>query len=382
MQTSKEIKRKSIDLIARRPVNLVLPALFSVILLIIVNGGHSLASLVNYNSVALLLNLLILIYFFDTGYSYFLLKNRSKLTKRLTGHIESSIISYHENGCWTSLGIRLMIFLINVAIFCFIMVAMFNAMFDGGGWTNFWLGITIGVFLIFNFITANLKYAFIDQFTANTLISKQKNILPLDWTDKLTNAMKISFELMSDEKFLWEWFKLTCTSILWILFSILLFNLPLIIVYPYIRLCYIKLYDAGIEYLKKSSSNNRIPNLIFATGQKKHHAKSAANKALINGTTTYSLLMKVRKWKKEFKSNFTGPTEAEQKQAEQILHPEQNTKKSQKNRKNNYQKEFQQYKKRQNRKQQNKLNLNQPNTNPKAKINKVMRKNHGRKQQN
>lgn len=378
MQTSKEIKRKSIDLIAHKPANLVLPALFSVILLVIVNGGHSLASLVNQDSIALLLNLLILIYFFDTGYSYFLLKNRSKLTKRLIGNIESSITSYHENGCWTSLGIRLMIFLINVAISWFIVTAMLNVTFNGGGWANLWLGITIGIFLVFNFVMANLKYAFIDQYTDNTRISKQKNILPLDWTDKLTNAMKISFELMSDEKFLWEWLKLTCTSILWILFSILLFNLPLIIVYPYIKLCYLKLYDAGIEHLKKSS-NNRIPNLIFATKQQKHHAKSVANKALINGTTTYNLLMKVRKWKNKFKSNFTGPTETEQKQAEQILHPEQNTKKSQKTKKNDYQKKFQQYKKRQNEKQQNKLNLNQPNTNPKAKINKVMRKNHGRK---
>lgn len=391
MKSNKEIKKESIELVAKRPANFIIPSLLFVILEIIIASlrydfnktSNSFVSLLFSNTYFILF---LLTAFINVGYCWFVINNRKQWHKKSMGSLESSVSSYNDLAPWTALGSLVIIWLID---FLFILL-LANALISLYIYSSINESleaiflIVIVAFVILNVLLANFKYALLDQFTNDTPLSKKRQFTTVTWYSKFKNAIIISVKLMTNGQFLWQWIKLTFTTILWSCVSALLFQIPLIIIYPYTILCYINLYDTGVNYIKSSYATNEIPTLIFDNQSHKHTNISTFKELLYkcNNDSLLGLLTNVRTVKQTIIGLFTGPTTEDEQKAEDII-KQKHTNSLQVNKldtvKSNINKQG--LKRVEHIKQKQgkvRAKLNQPSTNPKSNNKKVMRKDHGR----
>lgn len=391
MKSNKEIKKESIELVAKRPANFIIPSLLFVILEIIIASlrydfnktSNSFVSLLFSNTYFILF---LLTAFINVGYCWFVINNRKQWHKKSMGSLESSVSSYNDLAPWTALGSLVIIWLID---FLFILL-LANALISLYIYSSINESleaiflIVIVAFVILNVLLANFKYALLDQFTNDTPLSKKRQFTTVTWYSKFKNAIIISVKLMTNGQFLWQWIKLTFTTILWLCVSALLFQIPLIIIYPYTILCYINLYDTGVNYIKSSYATNEIPTLTFDNQSHKHTNTSTFKELLYkcNNDSLLGLLTNVRTVKQTIIGLFTGPTTEDEQKAEDII-KQKHTNSLQVNKldtvKSNINKQG--LKRVEHIKQKQgkvRAKLNQPSTNPKSNNKKVMRKDHGR----
>ena len=363
MKSSKIIKKESMDLIAERPVNFFLPAfLCSMLLIIMTTTGNDTAFVSGLFKIVLNYDpLLFLITFvFSTGFCYFLMANRKYWHQKNMGSLESILTTLKDVGVWQTITSLIFIWLANLFLLSIGVCWVIAALAHGRRIFSFGYGLTLGLVIIINLLLFMFKYALIDQLVKPSSLSKKHRFYKISWSNKVYNAINISANLMTNSDFLWQWFKLTVTSLLWSFFSLIFYNVPMLVVYPYIVLCYINLYYAGIEHLKAQDGHHEI-----------EHPFKQLNDSLNDGSSVKALA-KVRHYKYRIKHYFMGPTAEEEKKAEQILHTDTKKDKSETNKKG-----LARLQKQKQARGQHRAKFNQPTTNPKD-SNKVMRKKNGK----
>lgn len=381
MKSSKIIKKESMDLIAERPVNFFLPAfLCSMLLIIMTTTGNDTAFVSGLFKIVLNYDpLLFLITFvFSTGFCYFLMANRKCWHQKNMGSLESILTTLKDIGVWQTITSLIFIWLANLFLLSIGVCWVIAALAHGGRVFSFGYGLTLGLVIIINLLLFMFKYALIDQFVKPSSLSKKHRFYKISWLNKVYNAINVSASLMTNSDFLWQWFKLTVTSLLWSFFSLIFYNVPMLVVYPYIVLCYINLYYAGIEHLKAQNGHHEIEHLRFegaknvALEPKSTHPFKQLNDSLNDGSGVKALA-KIRHYKYRIKHYFMGPTAEEEKKAEQILQADTKKNKSEINKKG-----LARLQKQKQARGQHRAKFNQATTNPKD-SNKVMRKNNGKR---
>lgn len=388
MKSSKIIKKESMDLIAERPTNFLLSALLCSIVLILmtIDSGDNIFSsdlfkvVINYDPI-----LSIIMFLLNTSFCYFIMANYKRWHKKNVGTIESVITTLKEMGAWETIIALLFVWIANMILLGIGTFCVLGIIQDGNRIFSFGYGLILGIIIIVNLLLFMFKYALIDQYNTPSSLSNKYRFKNISLSNKVYNAINISASLMTDTDFLWQWFKLTATSLLWASFSLIFYNVPMIVAYPYIVLCYVKLYYAGVAYLKTKADNHEIAHLKYAGAKnvsleaKSTHPFKDLSRELNNGMGT-KMLITVRKYKSHVKHYFAGPSEAEEKQAEKVLknNLSNKTPKSKKQVKAKINKAgLAKVNKIKNKQGQQRAKINQPTTNPKDNK-KVMRTNNER----